>query len=410
LLLTERIVLREHQPAFVTLSSADAKKLDLDLEGKIRFQPTDDNHCRIEASSYVGFLRLPDGRILEVRPKVGIVTVFAMLAAVYDVDMGSFNEDTVAHATMDGYFEVVVAYFAELLNEVSSRGILKGYQDKVAPLQMIRGRILLEETLSHRPGISDQHTCRFRQFSADVPENRVIRTALDGIRRCRYQDVDLPGRLRHQLAVFQAAQLSPRPVDLLREISFHRLNERYRPALRVAGLLLENLTFTGTTGDEPYLGYLVDMNWLFEKYVGTVLKRNLEGSRISVALRRHHPLDRKGRVTTEPDHLILVEGMPVLVLDSKYKISKQQEDIYQVLAYCHALSLDRAYLIHPPGEDAPAKLLQIREPGAIEIGFLEFSLYGGPSELDASGKDLCAQIQELIPEANEGSVRYRVKR
>ena len=88
---------------------------------------------------------------------------------------------------------------------------------------------------------------------------------------------------------------------------------------------------------------------VFEDFLCVALAEALRPSGGTVRLqdRRHH-LDRDRRVRLRPD-LVLdgADGRALTVVDAKYKTGETpQEDLYQLLAYCTAMRLDRAYLVY----------------------------------------------------------------
>ncbi|WP_030923803.1 5-methylcytosine restriction system specificity protein McrC [Streptosporangium amethystogenes] len=85
------------------------------------------------------------------------------------------------------------------------------------------------------------------------------------------------------------------------------------------------------------------------------------GGRSELQDRRHH-LDHGRRVLLKPDLVRYVLGsggkeVPAAVVDSKYKISTGPDghgaDLYQMLAYCTALGLDRGHLVYAEGSAEP---------------------------------------------------------
>ena len=84
--------------------------------------------------------------------------------------------------------------------------------------------------------------CRFDEFTADIVENQVLKAALLRLRADRRSAAREPSTLGGCAAFFdEVADDRTRP-DVVDRIYFHRLNEHYEPALRLAQLVLRNLT------------------------------------------------------------------------------------------------------------------------------------------------------------------------
>jgi 5-methylcytosine-specific restriction enzyme subunit McrC len=180
------------------------------------------------------------------------------------------------------------------------------------------------------------------------------------------------------------------------ELEFNRLNEPYRPALFLAKLLLDHIMFSGSEGEEPFLAFLVDMNWLFEKVVWTIINQHSSDLGVTAQEQKYYPLDKASLVSIQPDVVLYHQNLPTLVLDAKYKLDPNRADVYQVMAYCHALGLERAVLVHPESEELPTTELFIREPGDIKINYLSIDLSGDPSEIEVSSRGFIEKVRKIL--------------
>ncbi len=89
----------------------------------------------------------------------------------------------------------------------------------------------------------------------------------------------------------------------------------------------------------------------FQDYLAVVIDQGLESKGFRVK-----PLNSissiHNKVNIEPDINTYDKVNPVLVVDAKYKLNKAEDDLYQMLRYCHTLDGFR-YLIHPKAQTAP---------------------------------------------------------
>lgn len=388
------IVLREHGPAQeVDLTPAEVFLLRRTLTDTLDIWPTGESgRYSLKARSHVGFVAFPSGRFIVIEPKVRIDTLFALLAAVYDPARNVFGDQSQAYTSVAGLFEFVVRFFVEHVEDLVARGVLHGYRQISEDLVALRGRLLVTETLRNRPGLKDRHWCAYSRFTADVPENRILRWTSRCLAGLRYQELGLASRLRRLEMALSAVVLDPEARRLSESIEFHRLNEHYRPALVLARLLLDHLSFSGTAGGNPFVTFLIDMDWLFERYLGIVLKRAAAAWDVQVVEQEHHTLDRGCQVTVRPDVVLYRHSQPQLVVDAKYKLHEAHGDLYQMLAYCHAVGLSRGILVYPASEDAPAGEFTIRGPGDAQIGYLALDLSGGPMQLAGHAKELSDRV------------------
>ena len=133
-------------------------------------------------------------------------------------------------------------------------------------------------------------------------------------------------------------------------VVFTRLNEHYKPALRLARLVLANLTLQDAVGETQASSFMLDMNALFERFVTKRLQRALRG-RLKVKAQHRDQLDKEGTVAVKPDLVFRSAGTPNFVADIKYKLTDdtaagRHPDYYQLLAYTTALDLPEGVLIY----------------------------------------------------------------
>ena len=98
---------------------------------------------------------------------------------------------------------------------------------------------------------------------------------------------------------------------------------------------------------------------------------------------------------------IYEKSTPVLVIDAKYKLKKAEDDLYQMLAYCHTLDLPQGILIHPESETAPSGSIMIRGAGDIQVDYLALDLDGTPEQLNRNATILVERIKEYLIETQQ---------
>ena len=90
-----------------------------------------------------------------------------------------------------------------------------------------------------------------------------------------------------------------------------------------------------------------------------------------------------------------IAGVPRLIFDAKYKVASTGDrypnaDHYQMLAYCKALDVRRAWLVYAQGGAGPVERL-IRN---TDISIVEY-----PLDLRARPRELLAQVDLLAARA-----------
>ncbi|MYG86964.1 MAG: hypothetical protein F4190_00360 [Acidimicrobiales bacterium] len=351
------------------------------------------------------------GLSVIVRPKIKLENLFLLLEV--GLPPAAWREEASDYANSADLLPSLVSFFARTAETTVARGLFHHYRREEDDLLALRGRIDFARQF-RRGGLLVPTACVWDDFTADVDENRCL---LAGVRR----SLMVPGvpaedrrRLRRVAAALDGvAEIAPAAaldrIDLLEAGGFTRLNEHYRPALRLARLLLANLTLRDMHGDSAASAFMVDMNQLFEDFVTARLQVALRG-RLDVDAQRHLHLDEEGRITIRPDLLLRQQGTDVDagVADIKYKLAADASDedgaeaagyhgdYYQLLAYATALDVRDGTLIYcadandelvaDPAERAGAVLLPsvvtVRNAGT-RLHTCAIDLSGSPSHIDA---------------------------
>lgn len=346
------------------------------------------------ASSFVGTIEFESVK-LRITPKVddlnNVLMMFAATAGV--AEWSPRLSDYGGGDLVTGVAELVL----RTIDDATRRGLVQGYQTQEERLHTLRGRILMSE-LAARPWENWPVPCRYDDFTADVAENRVLLAAVLLIRRWVYE----PGlrRLTQELrGRFMGVSTPDDPLAEADRIRETPLNEHYGPALTLARLLLGGLGIAHTVGDLSAVSFLVDMNRLFERWVGHELTQRL-WPRIIVTEQEILPLSRKPTTRMNPDLIFRVGESRALVGDIKYKLTgsglARNSDYYQLLAYTIAANVQSGVLIYCQADEAPARTITVEHSGQT-LSCFPLSLAGDwqqvSSELDLLVRHIRAMVQ-----------------
>lgn len=330
------ITLTEFKPAQVQLSEREVAHLITFAErAQLTLQPTTtpDTYL-LKPAQFVGLIPLPGGRTLHIRPKVPLASVLAMLN--YATDLAIVLPDSAPQQTFDQLIQLLIEVFLTATERIMMGGLLRSIEAQHSDDLTIRGRLNLPETL-RRP-TSLRHVSESTDATVDIRENRLLKLACHLLLRHR-EHYRRAQRLLDQLAsVSLDHHANALPIALTAR------NAHYREALELADLLIEGYYLGGLPGKQSFVGFLVDMNRLFERYVIALL-RNLPDA--SVSVQATLPLDVEAQIKMRPDAILTASDGQRIPADAKYKIESVNNDIYQALAYCRALNCDQAWLIYP---------------------------------------------------------------
>jgi 5-methylcytosine-specific restriction enzyme subunit McrC len=212
--------------------------------------------------------------------------------------------------------------------------------------------------MRRRYGLAVPLEVRYDEFTVDIAENRILRSAVERMLRLPRVSIDARRRLRHLLSRF--AEVSPIPVGQpAPPWAPTRLNTRYHTALRLAELVLRGCSVEHRVGGVAVNGFLLDMPKLFEDFVTVAIGEALGQYGGQAHRQDSHHLDVRGAIRIQPDLVWYYAGVPAAVVDAKYKAEKPSgfpdADLYQMLAYCTALQLPRGHLVYAKGNEEPSR-------------------------------------------------------
>jgi 5-methylcytosine-specific restriction enzyme subunit McrC len=338
---------------------------------------------RVTSQAWIGVVRLDD---LEIRvvPKLagkdhgalidmieltrGLDVLARTRAGVRSLDTGG-----------TGLFDLIALLFAEEAERLINGGLIADYLEHEEALPLVRGRILIDRQLKQRFGRYDRIHCRFDERSTDIRYNQVLGAAAAVCAR-HTRDTGVRAKAQVVLGVLgEACEWSGLTRDeLVALFEYDRLTGHYRTAHELARLILGNTNVRDllAPGSTRSFVFLINMNLLFERFIGAVLRRALgEFARIHEQRRDRSIIwdadaDRR-YATIIPDVLIepLDGSNDRVAVDAKYKLYDERAtdvgDIMQTFLYAYAYRgdtpLPRSAIFYPAGSAAANRRhLQVR--------------------------------------------------
>lgn len=276
--------------------------------------------------------------------------------------------------------------FLGRLSEVLRKGVYREYIDLEDNLHFLIERLLITEHTKLNYFSKDKVYCAFSELSADNIINQTIQSTLNLMRK-KYRDYPtLHHEIRKLQAGFIAENVSDNPVNLkaLKNIRYNRQNKRYEEIVEYCANIINNIGGTFSSDNEmKYSSFYLDMNELFESYVG---KRLIETSRktneddtnnelsdfweiigdgkdyaVELQKTNRYYLDEEEVFEIRPDFLIKdSDGIVVAVADTKYKRLNDDKyknygisssDVYQMISYAYKFNAKKMIIIYPKPPD-----------------------------------------------------------
>ncbi len=353
--------------------------------------PYDAGVWQIGPAGKVGAARIGDIEI-RIKPKVPIARL--LFLAGYSQHAARWRPETVPVAEAGDLIPAVAQALWRQTERATHQGLLHSYILIEESSQVLRGRLLESEQLHRHHGLPLPLEIQHDEFTIDIPENQILRTACERMLTVPRVDAESQRMLRRLIRDFVDVTRLPRgyPVPAWQAT---RLNGRYHIALRLAEIILRATSVEHELGSVAVNGFLLDMPKLFEDFVTVALREALVptyGGRVNAQDRSH--FDEAGQVLLRPDIVWKVWGSAVAVVDAKYKAERPagypNADLYQLLAYCTVLGLRNGHLVYAKGNEIAARHV-VRSSG-IEIRCHAIDLDQEPEQLLAQMHDLARLI------------------
>lgn len=373
-------VLSEYSSVDLGLTRVQAEALG--RTGFVDVSPIQGDRWRVTASSYVGSL-VVDGVELLIRPKIKAENLFLLLEPGLPPD--AWRKEAFDYDVTSDLLPSVIAFFARTVETTLGRGVLRAYQARQESLVAVRGRIDVSGQF-RRAGVLTPIACTYDDFSEDIVENQVLRAAIRRALRVPRVDPVERQRLMRQLVALEEVGDVPLRADMVDAIPMTRLNQHYASALRLARLILANLTLADIRGSSSASSFMVDMNDLAQRFVTERLRRVLRG-RLDVIDEPTVHLGTGRQVTMHPDLVFRSpRGTVRYVADVKYKLATEARgrsaDYYQLLAYTTALDLLEGMLIYCRfGSDQDERTVTVRNTDK-RLVLRAIDLSGSPDQVE----------------------------
>ena len=354
---------------------------------------------RLVGDARIGVAAGPTWEV-RVSPRLAVPQLFFLLA--YARDPKGWRDQRAGFEPQPVLLDAIASGFAWHALRSIGQGLLHGYVPVEERIRAVRGRIRFGDQIARSASLPLPVEVSYDDYTADIAENRILKSAAVALLRLPR----IPPAARRQLlglrAMLDEVALLERPREVRMPL-FTRLNERYRPALRLAELVLRASSLEVTRGPVSSVAFVFDMNRVFEDFLSTALREALRPHGGEVRLQARAALDHGGHLPIRPDVAWYVDGVPRAVVDAKHKALRPaampNADAYQMLAYCTALGLGRGYLVYAKDSNERVRDLAVKNV-ECEICVRAVDISRAPEHLLQQVDGLVGELVEAVPEAD----------
>ena len=337
----------------------------------------------ITAKNYVGIITMNDGTTIEILPKVYSAIeddanasrtkklLIDMLKTLRDTPYKALQTTNVNIEKMN-IFEIFIRMFVDEVFFIVKRGLKCSYETIEENATFFRGKMKFSQQIRHNYIHKERSYVEYDAFTVNRPENRLLKATLQYLYRHSTSSKNR-NDLKLLLNAFGEVEAS---IDYKGDFAKYvpdRNTRDYATALLWARVFLMGKSFTSFAGSEVALALLFPMESLFESYIATLLRRNLDTSVFTVSAqdRSYHLFEEPKAVFQMKPDIVITNKLQnsIYIMDTKWKVLSEekanygisQADMYQMYAYQKKYDAKNVTLLYPKTEQVQTENIEFRE-------------------------------------------------
>lgn len=318
----------------------------------------------VQFCQYVGVLQVGD-TLIEVLPKADKLTgqeavqkwqnlLINMIRTVWGFpvkDAGTSDLKLKHNSVLDLYFELFVTEVEMLMH----LGLIKKYIREERNSTALKGKLAFTKHIQNNLIHQERFYIETTTYTQQHDLHRIFYAALKLVSQLNRNEL-LKSRIGNLLLNFPEQHSIKVNPSTFNRLQYDRKSIVYKAALEIAELLLLNYHPDISQGRKNVLALMFDMNALWEQFVLSVLRRDLEGYKVNGQVSKRF---WKSTGTNEalnssmrPDIVLLHnEKNEVIVMDTKWKNLNDKgpstDDLRQMYVYHEYFEANKVVLLYP---------------------------------------------------------------
>ena len=234
------------------------------------------------------------------------------------------NELLNSNILNNSLLDILAKVFSKkLLNELQ-KGLYREYVSKEEALSMIKGKILISKSIKENTINKNKMNCKYDEFTEDNLFNAILKRAINVILFSIKND-DVKKELNIINNIFNDVSDIYISNNIILNYKLNRMNNRFLECFTLAKLILLNSSMDKSLGKENGFSILFEMNYLYEEYIGVLLKEVFNDTNISINAQEKsryllwNTLKERNEIALKPDIVIYKDNKPKVIIDTKWK-------------------------------------------------------------------------------------------
>ena len=319
----------------------------------------------ITAKNYVGVISMNDGTTIEILPKIysqqdniaeAKKLLIKMLKTLRSAPYKTMQKTNVNIDKLS-IFEIFIRMFLDEVFNIVKHGLKCNYESIQDNLNVFKGKILFSKQIKYNVVHKEKFFVEYDEFNTNRAENRLLKSTLLYLYKKTTSNKN-KNDIRTLLNSFVDVNESANYEDDFSKCIADRNMKGYATALLWCKVFLQGKSFTSFSGSNVAFALLFPMETLFESYVASLMRKQLQGTDYSFSAqdKGYHLFDNPKKFMLRPDIVIKNKIIKtVFVMDTKWKLlslSKanagiSQADMYQMYAYQKKYNAKNITLLYP---------------------------------------------------------------
>ncbi|WP_271813638.1 McrC family protein [Clostridium beijerinckii] len=306
---------------------------------------------KLKFINYVGIIVVSDLTI-EILPKISLSNDIAkdreiLMFMLSKCNKLSVNIEEILQTNIinQSLLDILAKVFVKKLFKELQKGLYLEYVSQEESLNNIKGKVLVTQNAKFNAANKSRVYCKYDEFT----ENNVFNSILKGA--CNFliplvKNNDIVKKLKIITSILVDVDDIYIPNNTLNIYKLNKRNERFEDSYVLAKLILTNTTMNKSSGKEVGFSILFEMNYLYEEYIGVLLKEITNSCHMEVEVQERaryllkNKVKNRNEIALKPDIVIYKNNKTEIIIDTKWKSAifdkkehYTQSDIYQMYAY-----------------------------------------------------------------------------
>lgn len=348
----------------------------------------------ITAKNYVGVISMNDGTTIEILPKIyseqdNVIEAKKLLIKMLKtLRTAPYKTMQKTNVNIDklSIFEIFIRMFLDEVFSIVKHGLKCNYENIQDNLNVFKGKMLFSKQIKHNIIHKEKFFVEYDEFNTNRAENKLLKSTLLYLYKKTTSNKN-KNDIRTLLNSFIDVSESTNYIDDFSKCIVDRNMKGYTTALLWSKVFLQGKSFTSFSGSNVAFALLFPMETLFESYVASLMKKQLQGTGYSVSAqdKGYHLFDNPKKFMLRPDIVIKSKReSEVFVMDTKWKLLSMtkanagisQADMYQMYAYQKKYEAENITLLYPKTtEDIDEDKLTFKSDDGVIVNVKFVDLY-----------------------------------